>query len=459
MRTINLSIIFIIASVNFNYAQTLLNPGYEYGTLPTNINQSDIIEAYTSWKSKYTTHCNANSIRVKFDNPNETVSEGIGYGMLIAAYAGDQTLLDGLWHYYQSFLNENDVMHWKIQECSSVIGQNGATDAELDVAMALLIANTRWGSTGSINYSNAASTLINIIKTHEIESGTHVLKPGDAWGGSATTNISYYSPAYYRAYASHTNDGSWNNVASKSYQIIQLNQSQNNAKFNLVSDWCQADGSFSTQVGWAKYAGQAYSYDAARTPWRLTLDYLWYGNSDALSYANKAIAFINDKGGLDNIYPGYNLDGTAYEMGYKDVTFTGAYAVAAMASNNQDFVNLAYSKVVNMKSDAYFASTLRVLYLLTLSGNFYSPEKMLTLGAPQSNRVIYASFYPHPVINTLYLNFGSHYNNVVKLYNLSGTLLMDKACPENVTQIELQHLNSGLYIIVINGVPYKLLKE
>ena len=31
--------------------------------------------------------------------PNSTVSEGIGYGMLLAVYMNDQTLFDGLWKY------------------------------------------------------------------------------------------------------------------------------------------------------------------------------------------------------------------------------------------------------------------------------------------------------------------------------------------------------------------------
>src|SRR4051794_27030203 len=58
---------------------------------------------YTRWKQLFLdTTCANNQIRVKYpesaapDVPNDTRSEGIGYGMLIAAYMGDQTTFQGL---------------------------------------------------------------------------------------------------------------------------------------------------------------------------------------------------------------------------------------------------------------------------------------------------------------------------------------------------------------------------
>ena len=449
---------FFFCCISFTNAQNLLNYGYNYGTLPNNINDNDIIDAYTSWKNTFTEVCNDNSIRVKFDTPNETVSEGIGYGMLIAAYIGDQELLDGLWNYYKSFLNNNGVMHWKIAVCSSVLGFNGATDAELDAAMALIIAEKRWGNNGTINYQLDVSNLINTIKTHEVEPNTSVLKPGDAWGGSNVTNISYFAPAYYRAYNTHTNDTSWNDVASKSYTIIKANQTATGAVYNLVSDWCTADGNFSSEVSWAVHEGKKYSYDASRTPWRIALDYLWHGNTEALAYSNSCIDFINAKNGLDNIYPGYNLDGTPFETSYKDVTFTGAYATAAMASNNQEFVNNAYSKVVEMTTDAYFGATLRVLYLLTLSGNFYSPDTFATLQTDNVTTITNKA-YPNPINETLNLSFEKTTNNQVFIYDANGKEVLNKVYNNKSSSIDFSNFPKGLYLIKINNKPHKFIKN
>ncbi|OEK09667.1 hypothetical protein A8C32_13275 [Flavivirga aquatica] len=461
MKKINLAVILVLLCINFNDAQSLLNLNYKHGTLPTNLKPTDVTSAYTTWKTKFTESCGDDRIRVKFDNPAQTVSEGIGYGMLIAAYAGDQTLLDGLWKYYINFLNGNGVMNWKINGCSSVDGQNGATDAELDAAIALMVAERRWGNTGTINYGTAATNLIDIIKTHEVESGTNVLKPGDAWGGSQTTNISYYSPGYYRAYGSYTNDSNWAAIASKSYEIINLNQSVNNAVHNLVSDWCNANGGFSSEVGWAKNQGKTYSYDAARTPWRIAVDYLWYGNNAALTYSNKSIDFINDKGGLDNIYAGYNLDGTQLgDVNYKDITFTGAYAVAAMASTDQNFVNSAYSQVVNMTTNAYFGSTLRVLYLLAMSGNFYNPEDLSVLGTSNFNvNQQNNPFYPNPARREIKMTFETPQDNQVKIYNINGKLVSKYEYNIKSSTLDIENLSRGLYFISINNIKYKLIKQ
>jgi len=442
------------------HSQDLLNLGYSNGTLPTNINENDVSTAFTTWKNAFVENCSDGSIRIKFDTPTDTVSEGIGYGMLIAVYMNDQNLFDGLWKYYNNFLNANGVMNWKISGCDTVLGFNGATDAELDVAMALIIAYKRWGNNGTVHYENEAKNLITIIKDHEIEANTYVLKPGDAWGGSNVTNISYFAPAYYRAYNTLNPNAIWNNVASKSYDIIEVNQTVTSAVYNLVSDWCTADGNFASSVAsWATNQGKKYGYDASRTPWRIAIDYLWYGNTDALNYSNDCIDFINAKNGLDNIYPGYNLDGTPYEQSYKDVTFTGAYAVAAMASSNQTFVNGAYSKVVEMTTNAYFGSTLRVLYLLALSGNFYSPDMFAALNTdeflPQNDGII---IYPNPVGDLLNITFKEP-NTLVEIYNSTGKKVYSELCSDTITSVKTNKFSSGIYIIEVNKKKFKIIKE
>ena len=461
MKKLTYTLILLLCIYQTSNAQNLLNLGYSHGTLPNNIKASDITTAFTTWKNTFTENCENGTVRIKFDTPTQTVSEGIGYGMLIAAYIGDQNLFDGLWNYYNDFLNANGVMHWKIEGCSTVVGQNGATDAELDVAMALIIAGKRWGNTGSIHYENDAKSLITKVKNYEVEANTFVLKPGDAWGGSLTTNISYFAPAYYFAYKNITQDNSWDSVTSKSYEIIQANQTQTGAVYNLVSDWCKADGNFSTEVSsWARFEGKRYHYDAARTPWRIALDYLWTGSTNALSYSNKCIDFVNSKSGLDNIYPGYNLDGTAYETSYKDVTFTGAYAVSLMTSSNQNLVNDAYSKVVEMTTDAYFGSTLRVLYLLTLSGNFYSPEQFSSLNIMDNELESNPIISPNPVEDKIHLKFPKSNTNKVKMYDINGNLIFkDEFHDIQSKQISIAHLAKGVYFISINNIKSKFIKK
>ncbi|WP_240723548.1 glycosyl hydrolase family 8, partial [Flavobacterium sp. J27] len=212
------------------------NVTFSNGLMASNKNDADATSSYDVWKTNFIEACSNGRYRVKFDNSSETVSEGIGYGMLLTVYKADKVTFDGLWDFYKDNRNGNNVMNWKIQGCSvATLGQNGATDAELDAAMALIVADYQWGSTGTINYRTDAETLIAAIKMHEVEANTYVLKPGDMFGGSTLTNPSYFAPAYYRAFGVFTNDTVfWNSVATQAYTMINANLTQNNAVGGLV---------------------------------------------------------------------------------------------------------------------------------------------------------------------------------------------------------------------------------
>jgi hypothetical protein len=102
------------------------NPSYGNGIMPTNLptggtygKSQDAADAYNEWKTNYTEVCTGGMIRVKFDEPNRTVSEGLGYGMQLAAYAADKALFDGLYKYWKNFSSPNSsgkagkLMNWR----------------------------------------------------------------------------------------------------------------------------------------------------------------------------------------------------------------------------------------------------------------------------------------------------------------------------------------------------------
>ena len=372
------SALLLIAAIgNHVNAQTQSFPAnktYAYGIMPGNKNSQDAINNYNTWKTNFVEACSNGRYRVKFDTRSQTVSEGIGYGMLLAAYAGDKTLFDGLWNYYKDNRNGNGVMNWKINGCSGTAGSNGATDAELDAAMALIVADYQWGTTGSINYKNDAKALITAIKNFEIESGSYVVKPGDQFGGSSITNPSYFAPGYFRTFATYMSDNFWNNVADKCYVVINNNLTTNNAVGGLVSDWCTSSGSYSSAAGGYANGGRNYSYDAARTPWRIAVDYVWYGNASAKTYSKKSSDFVRvNLGGSQNVKDGYNQSGSNISS-YHNSTFVGAFASAAMGGENQSHLDNSYADLKGINdAGSYFNQTLKTLYLFLLTGNFYLP--------------------------------------------------------------------------------------
>jgi endo-1,4-beta-D-glucanase Y len=364
----SLLILFLVVSMNA-FGQTNpfpQNKVYSFGLMPSNRSGVDAQNNYNTWKKNFVTACSNGRYRVKFDDPNQTVSEGIGYGMLLSAYAGDKTLFDGFWNYYKDNRNNHGVMNWKINGCSGTIGANGATDADVDAAMALIVAHMQWGSTGSVNYQADAKALISAIKANEVESGSNVLKPGDVFGGSDNTNPSYFAPGYFRVFATFNNDASWNAVADKCYDVINKNLSVHNAAGGLVSDWCKADGNYS--------AGQNYSYDAARTPWRIAVDYVWHGTTNAKTYSKKSSDFVRvNLGGSQNVKDGYSQNGSTIGQ-WHNSTFTGGFAAAAMGGDVQAHLDNSYSDLKGINdAGSYFNQTLKTLYLFLLSGNFYLP--------------------------------------------------------------------------------------
>lgn len=458
--------LFLLVSIFLcieNYSQTKPFPAnivFNNGLMATSKNSQDAKANYDTWKANFVEACTNDRYRVKF-NSSQTVSEGIAYGMLLSAYSADKALFDGLWLYYKDHVNSNGVMNWLINGCSEAAGQNGATDAELDAAFALIVADYQWGSTGTINYKNDAKTLITAIKAHEIEANTFVLKPGDAFGGSSITNPSYFSPAYYRAFGAYTNDTAfWNAVASKSYVIINNNLTVNNAVGGLVSDWCEASGNYSAEAQAKGYAnaGKNYSYDAARTPWRIAVDYLWYGTPDAKTYCKKSSDFVRvNLGGSANIKSGYNQNGTVTEQ-WHNAPFVGAFACAAMAGENQLHLNDSYNDLKNINETGnYFNQTLKTLYSFLLTGNFYLPPSATLSNDDFDIEKSTVSLYPNPSADKFTV-FAPE-NSLITVFSPQGNLISEQKASSENTEINLTNQSSGLYLIKITNGTKSVTKK
>ncbi|WP_456313703.1 glycosyl hydrolase family 8 [Pseudomonas shirazensis] len=447
-----------------SYAQTPAQPFpankvYGNGLMATNKNSQDAKTNYETWKNNFVADCSNNRKRIKFDDPSKTVSEGIGYGMLLSVYMADKALFDGLWLYYKDNVNSNGVMNWKINGCSGTDGANGATDAELDVAFALIVADYQWASTGTINYKTDAKTLIAAIKAHEVEANTFVLKPGDQFGGSTITNPSYFSPAYYRVFGTFTNDVSfWNSVAAKSYTIINNNLTVNNAAGGLVSDWCMASGAYSSAAGGYNNGGKTYTYDAARTPWRIAVDYLWFGNADAKTYAKKTSDFVRvTLGGSANIKDGYNQNGSLIGQ-WHNATFVGAFACAAMAGENQTHLNASYTDLNNLNEpNSYFNHTLKTLYSLLLTGNFYLPVTSTLSNDEFDLENATVTLYPNPSADKFTV-FAPE-KSTISVISPQGKIISEQKSTSETTEINLANHSSGLYLIKISNENKSITKK
>ena len=349
------------------------NLSYPHGikTTLSSATGGEIQTAFESWKEKQL-DSSGTLMRVKFDDPSVTVSEGIGYGMLIMVYMDNATnntqgQFDKLWNYYVKFKNNNGLMNWKISGYNSVSGANGATDADLDVAFALLIAYKQWGNE---SYLTNAKTLIQTIYGKEVDASTSLLKPGDGWQSwNDAYNPSYFSPAAIELFKTVDPSHGWANVLAKNYALVKLNAAKSTA--GLPSNWCNYQTGIATngntQVG--------FDYDAVRTPWRLGIGYSWFGHDTAKTIDAAITKWVMTKTGsvARLIMDGYDQSGNARSNSYGNVaTFVGAFGAAAMVDvTYQAWLNNIYTDLKLAANGAgYYHSSLKVLYELYLSGNF-----------------------------------------------------------------------------------------
>jgi endoglucanase len=345
------------------------NITYQFGFKPTTISSDMAKSEYNTFKKLLVTPC-GNSLRIIYsDDTTQTRGEAIGFGMILSAYMGDKTTFDGLFEFYKSkrTVEANNMMAWNVT-CDGYVDKGSATDVDIDVAYALVVAYNQWGET----YLDSAKGILKIISSTMITTcnGIKTLYPGynnGVWGGCNETDIQYYTPAFFRVFAKVTGDGVWNQLAEDSYVILTNGA---NKETGLVPDFQTASGEGLPPTWRAHY----FSYDACRVPWRMALDYLWNGNMKAKVWCNTISnwAFME---GPATIKDGYNIDGTPNNGGNHNSAFVGGFAVAAMC-NSQSIADSFGTEINNISDTYWFNLCTRCLYLFTLTGNFWQPTHL-----------------------------------------------------------------------------------
>ncbi len=436
-------ILLTLICLSSGYAQNYpfpQNEVYKYGIYPSNRNHTDLDTTFTNWKARHVTSQGAGGYRrVLWDTLRITVSEGIGYGMLISVNMNDKPLFDDLFGYYNIHLGPNGLMNWIIDSLgNNFFGlQGSATDAEEDVAYALILADRQWGSGGSINYMQAAINLINKIFEYEVDTVYNLPKSGDEFGGLYRVNTSYFAPAYYRAFGYYTGNSQWDSVINGCYNYLMF---INNDTTGLVPDWCQPDGTPMPPCPPPFTCKYSYHYDATRTPWRIGMDYLWYGEVRANNFCSLISSFARSVGS-SNILDDYALNGTVLGT-FHNNAFIGPFGTGAMATSStyQNFCDSIYRENVTTYSTRwnYYNSSLKTLTLLVQTGNFISLyPKTPILIMPQNNSV---NNPPDVLLDWQSITHSDYYRVQVSSDSTFNSIILDTS---NVTTDSLR-IHAGL---------------
>jgi len=400
--------LLLICFVWFAKAQTATFPfpqnyNYTYGIKATNSDPTVIQARFADWKAKYYVESGTQA-RIKYlvlgEDGSATLSEGIGYGMLIMVYM-DNTMnqthacFDKLYNYYKANVDSKGLLNSKATNFTpTAIGvdpsMHSNTSADIDVAQALLLAFKQWNDSTYLKEAKSLLSKINTIGTISYpqlsanDKITSLVSPSNA-------NI-----AALNSFAKLDVFNIWHTLAQNQYTLLKKTA---NATTGLVPDWAFPDGSL---IGVGSNVGDAcasianaegiacdqyQSYflnDAVKTPWRMAQTYAWYGDVDAKNIAGAIANWSNTtfSGDPSNAFDGYNLDGTVIsglttggfttKGTYHNALFAGGLGISGMVdAQYQNFVNTTWTKASMSEgpNSQYSTATPQLLFLLLMSGN------------------------------------------------------------------------------------------
>ena len=378
-----------MAEVKYPYPQTQAYPHAknlaDYVNCAGQTPSTQLLDQFEKYLKSYYEE-NGSQARIKFDEDQYTVSEGIGYGMILCVYFSSntksyQSQFDKLWAYYQAH-SRNGIMDWKIQGFNGTVGDGGATDAEEDVAFALAMAYYQFGDT---KYKTAASTLIAKMRQSEFASdGRH--KVGNQW--DPYLNPSYVSPAAYEIFKEFDDASFWSKAISTNYNILLKNR---NSSTGIPSGWADMNSN-SPITGNNGYNFAGYDYDAVRAPWRWAWSYAWYGHSQAKDLSEKLAAWVSSKP-FGQLYINMKTDGSANLQGEpcksngckaNGSSIGSLSSVLVIDEKYRELIKTNYSALMSQQP-GYFHSNLRLLTGLLMSGNM---QNFATLSSPVAAKEI-----------------------------------------------------------------------
>jgi endo-1,4-beta-D-glucanase Y len=358
---------------------------------------SDVSSYYTYWKGKYL-KTGLSSLPGGYYIQGEITgspdgftplgsSEGQGYGMVIVALmagfdANAKTYFDGLYKTARAFrsVNHQHLMGWVVADNIAAQGHfDSATDGDMDIAYALILAHYQWGSGGTINYLQEAINTINAIKLKNVTNNNR-LNLGD-WDSKTTydSRPSDWMMDHMRAFYAVTNDQTWLNVINNLYSVYNSFIANYSPNTGLITDFVINNPVQPCPPNFLDEYPETntWSYNACRVPLRIVMDYAQYGSTSSQTISNKLVNWVKSATGSNaaNIQAGYNMNGTpGNDVNYQAAVFIAPFVAASVVNSaNQTFLNNGWNLIKGMKEN-YYNDSYNLQCMLFISGNWWKPE-------------------------------------------------------------------------------------
>lgn len=227
-------------------------------------------------------------------------SEAQAYAMLRAVWTDDRASFDRAWRWTQAnLMDEGGLPAWLWQD-GSIKDYHPAADADTDMALALLMASRRWGDQALLADGQRMVQAIWEREVVMIEDQPYLTAGEWATHGQIIAlNPSYFAPYAYRIFQEVDPEHNWLGVVDSGYRLVAgatespLDQA---LSAGLPPDWVGLNRETGELVPLEidKEHTTRYSYDAARTYWRVALDWRWFQDGRAKAYMDNA-GFLRDE--------------------------------------------------------------------------------------------------------------------------------------------------------------------
>lgn len=160
---------------------------------------------------------------VSLDEDRITTSEGQSYAMLRAVWSDDRATFDAVWAWTKRHLRreEDGLFAWKWK--GRVLDRNAATDADTDIALALLLASRRFDEPA---FEAEARAIVRAIWEQEVlVDGDACLLTAGNWSKRERVpviHVGYLAPYAYREFAKLDREHDWACVAATAYDVLRL---------------------------------------------------------------------------------------------------------------------------------------------------------------------------------------------------------------------------------------------
>lgn len=287
--TISLGIVSVIWYLNSRYS-TVTREFSQYTLLAS---------AWDEYKERF---INQDGRVIDHSADSITTSEGQSYAMLRSVWMDDQETFDLVWRWTKENLDRPDDAlfgwRWGQRDDDSYGylpdgGENSASDADQDIALALILASRRWSDPAyELEAKEVLESLWNVNTA--VANGKRYLIAGN-WAQNRdeiVVNPSYFAPYAWKIFDQVDTQNDWNSLVDPAYELLDNSGTaplDTGKGVGLPPDWVtmrRDNGELRpTSQGNLK---TTYSFDAIRTPWRIALDYQWNNDERAKNYLEKS---------------------------------------------------------------------------------------------------------------------------------------------------------------------------